>query len=146
MLQEKYDNMQVDNQFENQLDNQQRLDKWLWAARFFKTRPLAAQAISGGKVHLNGERVKPSRNIKIGDQLQITRGQFEFKIVVKALNKLRRPATEAQALYTEDEQSMQKRKELAQSLKILNANMPHSEKRPSKKQRRQIVKFKRVED
>jgi len=128
-----------------QVDNQQRLDKWLWAARFFKTRPLAAEAINGGKVHLNGERVKPSRNIKVGDQLQITRGQFEFKITVEALNKHRRPATEAQALYAEDEQSMQKRKEIAQSLKILNANMPHSEKRPSKKQRRQIVKFKRVE-
>jgi len=136
----------LDNRLDNQLENQQRLDKWLWAARFFKTRPLAAQAISGGKVHLNGERVKPSRNIKAGDQLQITRGQFEFKIIVEALNKHRRPAAEAQALYTEDEQSMQKRKELAQSLKILNANMPHSEKRPSKKQRRQIVKFKRVED
>jgi len=128
-----------------QVDNQQRLDKWLWAARFFKTRPLAAEAISGGKVHLNGERVKPSRNIKVGDQLQITRGQFEFKITVEALNKHRRPATEAQALYVEDEQSVQKRKEIAQSLKILNANRPHSEKRPSKKQRRQIVKFKRVE-
>jgi len=142
--------MKVDNQPQNRLANQpetqQRLDKWLWAARFFKTRPLAAQAISGGKVHLNGERVKPSRNIKAGDQIQITRGQFEFKITVDALNKHRRPAIEAQALYTEDEQSMQKRKELAQSLKILNANMPHSEKRPSKKQRRQIVKFKRVED
>ncbi len=126
-------------------DDQQRLDKWLWAARFFKTRPLAAQAISGGKVHLNGERVKPSRNVKPGDQLQITRGQFEFKLTIVGLNKNRRPAVEAQALYLEDETSVEKRKQLAQSLKILNANMPHSEKRPSKKQRRQIVKLKRVE-
>ncbi len=127
-------------------ENQQRLDKWLWAARFFKTRPLAASAINGGKVHLNGDRVKPSRNVKAGDQLQITRGQFEFKITIVGLNKNRRPAVEAQALYIEDEKSAQKRKELAQSLKILNANMPHSEKRPSKKQRRQIVKFKRAEE
>jgi len=126
-------------------DIQQRLDKWLWAARFFKTRPLAAEAVSGGKVHLNGERVKPSRNIKAGDQLVITRGQFEFHITIEGLNKNRRPAAEAQALYTESEASASKRKELAQSLKILNANMPHSEKRPSKKQRRQIVRFKRVE-
>ena len=124
---------------------QQRLDKWLWAARFYKTRPLATEAVSGGKVHLNGERVKPSRNIKVGDQLVITRGQFEFHITVEGLNKNRRPATEAQALYTESEASTVKRKELAQSLKILNANMPHTEKRPSKKQRRQIVRFKRVE-
>ena len=124
---------------------QQRLDKWLWAARFYKTRPLATEAVSGGKVHLNGERVKPSRNIKVGDQLIITRGQFEFHITVEGLNKNRRPAIEAQALYTESEASTVKRKELAQSLKILNANMPHTEKRPSKKQRRQIVRFKRVE-
>jgi len=127
-------------------ETQQRLDKWLWAARFFKTRTLAAEAISGGKVHLNGDRVKPSRNVKAGDQLQITRGQFEFNLTVAALNKNRRPAVEAQALYKEDDESIEKRKALAQTLKILNANMPHTEKRPSKKQRRQIVRFKRIED
>jgi ribosome-associated heat shock protein Hsp15 len=129
-----------------QTDEQQRLDKWLWVARFFKTRSLAAEAISGGKVHLNGERVKPSRSTKAGDYLQITRGQFEFNISVVALNKNRRPANEAQLLYNESEESIEKRKLLAQSLKMLNANRPHSEKRPSKKQRRQIVRFKRVED
>lgn len=123
----------------------QRLDKWLWVARFFKTRSLAAAAVNGGKVHLNGDRAKPSRNVKVDDQLEITRGQFEFRITVNALNKQRRPAVEAQQLYTEDEQSVIKRKELALSLKMLNANTPHSEKRPSKKQRRQIVRFKRVD-
>ncbi len=128
-----------------QPDSQQRLDKWLWAARFFKTRPLAAEAVNGGKVHLNGERAKASRNVKVGDQLKITRGQFEFRIRVDALNKHRRPATEAQTLYTEDEESINKRKELALSLKILNANMPHTEKRPDKKQRRQITRLKRTE-
>lgn len=126
-------------------DEQQRLDKWLWVARFFKTRSLAAEAVSGGKVHLNGDRVKPSRNIKAGDCLQITRGQFEFSITIEGLNKNRRPSVEAKILYSESEESIIKRNELAQSLKILNANMPHSEKRPSKKQRRQIVKFKRTE-
>lgn len=128
-----------------QPDSQQRLDKWLWAARFFKTRPLAAEAVNGGKVHLNGERAKASRNVKVGDQLKITRGQFEFRVRVDALNKHRRPATEAQTLYTEDEESINKRKELALSLKILNANMPHTEKRPDKKQRRQITRLKRTE-
>ncbi|MCW9047997.1 MAG: S4 domain-containing protein [Gammaproteobacteria bacterium] len=127
------------------IEEQQRLDKWLWAARFFKTRSLAAEAVSGGKVHLNGDRVKPSRNIKPGDSLQITRGQYEFNITIEALNKNRRPASEAQLLYIESEESIHKRKELAQTLKILNANTPHTVKRPSKKQRRQIVRFKRTE-
>ena len=126
-------------------EGQQRLDKWLWAARFFKTRPLAAEAINGGKVHLNGDRVKPSRNIKTGDRLQITRGQFEFKITIEALNKHRRPANEAQMLYKEDDDSINKRKDLALSLKMLNANMPHTEKRPDKKQRRQITRLRRTE-
>ena len=126
-----------------QTEGQQRLDKWLWASRFYKTRALAAEAISGGKVHLNGDRVKPSRNIKVGDQLEITRGQFEFHITVEGLNKHRRPAKEAQLLYKESVESIDKRLSLAESIKILNANMPYTDKRPSKKQRRQIVKFKR---
>lgn len=124
-------------------EGQQRLDKWLWAARFFKTRALAAEAINGGKVHLNGDRVKPSRNIKPGDQLAVTRGQFVFDVTVQGLNKHRRPAKEAQLLYLETEESIEKRQETAESLKILNANMPFTDKRPSKKQRRQIVRFKR---
>lgn len=127
------------------VDGQQRLDKWLWAARFYKTRSLAAEAVSGGKVHLNGDRVKPSRNIKSGDSLKITRGQYEFHIMVEALNKNRRPAPEAQLLYIESEESIHKRQELSQTLKILNANTPRTDKRPSKKQRRQIVRFKRPE-
>lgn len=125
---------------------QLRLDKWLWAARFFKTRSLAAEAVNGGKVHLNGERAKSSRHVKVGDQLQITRGKFEFIIIVEGINKTRRPAVEAQQLYIENKASIQKREALSLSLKILNANSPYSDKRPSKKQRRQIVKFKRAEN
>ncbi len=124
-------------------DTQQRLDKWLWAARFFKTRALAAEAINGGKVHLNGDRIKPSRNIKVGDRLEITRGQFVFDVTVEALNRHRRPAKEAQLMYRESEQGREKRESLAESLKILNANLPRSDGRPSKKQRRDIVRFKR---
>ncbi|VAW70968.1 Ribosome-associated heat shock protein implicated in the recycling of the 50S subunit (S4 paralog) [hydrothermal vent metagenome] len=129
-------------QIDSQIGNQQRLDKWLWAARFFKTRKLAAEAVSGGKVHLNGDRVKPSRNVKVGDALQITRGQYEFHITVEGLNKQRRPADEARTLYIESPESIEKRQLLAESLKALNANMPYSAKRPDKKQRREIVRFK----
>lgn len=128
-----------------QIDGQQRIDKWLWVARFYKTRSLATEAVSGGKVHLNNERVKPSRNIKVGDQLKVTRGQYEFLVTVDGLNQQRRPAKEAECLYTESNESMEKRRELALSLKVINANMPYSENRPSKKQRRQIVKFKRAD-
>jgi len=126
-------------------EGQQRIDKWLWAARFYKTRSLATEAVSGGKVHLNNERIKPSRNIKVGDQLKVTRGQYEFSITVDGLNQQRRPAKEAECLYTESDESIEKRKALSLSLKAINANMPYSENRPSKKQRRQIVKFKRSE-
>jgi len=126
-------------------DEQQRLDKWLWAARFYKTRGLAAEAIKGGKVHLNGARVKSSRNVKIDDSLHITRGKFEFQIIITGLNSHRRPANEAQLLYKESEDSIEKRQQLVDSLKIINANMPYSDKRPDKKQRRQIARFKRAE-
>ncbi len=125
------------------IEEQQRLDKWLWAARFFKTRALAGEAINGGKVHLNGGRVKPSRNIRIGDRLEVTRGQFVFDITVEALNNHRRPASEAQLMYRETQQSIEKRASIAETLKILNANHPYSDKRPGKKQRREIVRFKR---
>lgn len=121
----------------------QRIDKWLWAARFYKTRKLSAQAISGGKVHLNGERVKPSRSIKAGDQLTITRDQYEYVITILAINDQRRPAKEAQCLYQESPQSIEKRQALSKSIKMLNAQLPYTVKKPDKKQRRQIVRFKR---
>ena len=122
---------------------QLRLDKWLWAARFFKTRALAAEAVSGGKVHVNGERVKPARTIKLGDRLNITRGQYEYEVVVLAINKQRRPAKEAQLLYEETEQSQAKRLQQMEMNRAINASIPISERRPSKKDRRQIVRFKR---
>ena len=119
----------------------QRLDKWLWASRFYKTRALAAVAVSGGKVHLNGVRVKPSRVIKAGDQLRITKDQLEYSILVKALNARRRPAKEAVLLYEESAESIRSREQRISEIKILNAQMPFVDKRPSKKDRRQIVRF-----
>jgi ribosome-associated heat shock protein Hsp15 len=125
----------------NEQKAQQRLDKWLWAARFFKTRALASEAVSGGKVHLNGVRVKPSRGVKEGDQLHITKDQLEYRLVIKALNPKRRPAKEAVLLYEESIESIEARQQRISEIKILNAHMPFSEKRPGKKERRQIVRF-----
>ena len=130
----------------NQTIESQRIDKWLWAARFFKTRPLASAAVSGGKVHLNGARIKPSRVIKVGDQLHLTKNHLEYDLVVKALNPKRRPAKEAVLLYEESPESIVAREQRMSEMRILNAQMPFSEKRPSKKDRRQIVRFIRKQD
>ncbi|MEY4210350.1 MAG: hypothetical protein RLZ92_729, partial [Pseudomonadota bacterium] len=86
-----------------------RIDKWLWAARFFKTRNLAADAVNGGKVHVNGQRCKPSRDLKLGDVVTITKDQNQWEIRVTDLNKQRRPAKEAATLYSEDEASINRR-------------------------------------
>ncbi len=98
-------------------DESQRLDKWLWAARFYKTRSLAVEAINGGKVHLNNNRVKPSRTIKPDDILTISKPPYEHIVTILGLNKNRRPAVEAQQLYNESEASIAKREILHQQLK-----------------------------
>ncbi len=124
-------------------DDKQRIDKWLWAARFFKTRALAAEAVSGGKVHLNDDRVKPARTLKVGDHLSITKGQFVYHVVVQLLNNQRRPAKEAQLMYEETAESIQARNEQMEMNKAIKASVSFAEGRPSKKDRRQIVRFKR---
>jgi len=121
-----------------------RLDKWLWAARFFKTRALAVKAIKGGKVHVNHQRVKPARAIQIGDQLEITRSQIHFIVDIVGLNNKRRPAKEAQLLYVETAESQQQRLEQAEARRLVSASMSY-ERRPDKKQRRQIHRLKRKE-
>ena len=121
-----------------------RLDKWLWAARFFKTRSLAAEAVNGGKVHVNGHRTKPGKELKIGDELVISKEQYTWTITITALNNKRRPAKEAVLLYEEHPDSIEKRHAQIALQKEQQALMPHSERerRPDKKQRRQIHRFK----
>jgi len=118
-----------------------RLDKWLWASRFFKTRKNAVEAISGGKVHLNGARTKPSRNIRIGDELGITRENYKYHVEVIALNDKRRPAKEAQLLYQESEQSIKAREEEQEMRQMNSASVRQSDKKPNKKERRAMDKW-----
>jgi len=120
-----------------------RIDKWLWAARFFKTRNLAIEAINGGKVHLNGQRTKPAKEIKLGDMLSVRKGSVEFIVVVKMLSKQRRSATEAALLYVETPESIEKREQM-KSLKQQESGMrPRGLGRPTKRDRRLIHQFKR---
>lgn len=117
-----------------------RIDKWLWAARYFKTRAVASQAVDGGKVHVNGQRVKSSRPIQVGDRLEITRGQIHSVIDVIKLSDKRGPAKMAQNLYQETAESIEQRELKSQQRKLLNASMPISQGKPDKHQRRQIRK------
>jgi ribosome-associated heat shock protein Hsp15 len=118
-----------------------RIDKWLWAARFFKTRSLATTAIAGGKVHLNGERTKPGKILRVGDMLAISRGQLTYTIIVRALSEQRGPATLARELYEETEESIRERERMIAFLKAtaLPDHRSHSAGgRPSKRDRREI--------
>jgi len=125
--------------------NNQRLDKWLWAARFYKTRGLAVEAINGGKVHLNNHRAKPSRTIKQDDVLTISKPPYEHVITVVATATQRRPASEAQLLYVESDDSLAKREKLKQELKDQPLGFRHDKGRPNKRDRRHIIKFTRKE-
>ena len=123
-----------------------RLDKWLWAARFFKTRSLAKQAIEGGRVHLAGHRVKVSKEISVGDTLQIRQGFDERVVEVLVLSDQRRGAPEAQLLYRETPESIERREREAQARKAAGGMLHRPESRPSKKQRRQIHRFRQDQD
>ena len=118
-----------------------RLDKWLWAARFFKTRALAAEAVEGGKVHLNDQRTKPAHAVHVGDRLRITRGNEMFEIVVQVLDDRRKQASVASQLYVETPESLERRQTEAEQRRLLRAAMPVADQRPDKRQRRHIRRF-----
>lgn len=120
-----------------------RLDKWLWAARFFKTRSLATEAVNGGKVHLFGKRVKPSRALKTGDELRIQRGELAWSVVVLALAEKRGSASIAQTLYAETEQSLAQRKAAESARRDYFIQNPAPPKHPDKQARRKIIRFTR---
>ncbi len=127
-------------------DTRVRIDKWLWAARFYKTRSLAADAVEGGKAQVNGERVKPAKVLKVGDMLNIRNGHFTWEVAVLALSERRGSATEASKLYAESDQSKKEREEKSALLKIERQSNPFPGGRPTKKQRRQIIRFTRDTD
>ena len=119
-----------------------RLDKWLWAARFYKTRSIAKAMIEGGKVHYNGQRAKTSKEVEVGATIKLRQGNDEKEIIVTALSDQRRGAPEAQLLYQETEKSGTQREAIALARKANALSMPHPDRRPNKKERRELVKFK----
>ncbi len=118
-----------------------RLDKWLWAARFYKTRSIARTMVDGGKVHYNGQRSKPSKMVELGAVITLRQGNEEKTVTIEKVSDQRRGAPEAQTLYSETADSIEKREQEALRRK-LNAHNPSPERRPDKKQRRDIIKFK----
>ena len=123
-------------------DGRVRLDKWLWAARFFKTRSLAAEAVTGGKVTMKGDRVKPARPLQVGDELSIRLGPYEHVVRVRDLSARRGPASVAVTLYEETPESLAARQKLAEQLRMAPAALVYEEKgRPTKRDRREIDRW-----
>ena len=124
------------------VDEKFRLDKWLWAARFFKTRAIASDAIESGKVEVNGERPKRGKAVKVGDLIRVRLGPYEHHVVVRALSARRGPAAQAQLLYEETAASLQARTLLAERLKAAPPPLFTEKGRPTKKERRDLRRLK----
>lgn len=124
-----------------EVNNTIRLDKWLWAARFYKTRTIAKEMIDGGKVHYNNQRTKPNKNVEIGALINLRQGNEEKEVVVLSLSEQRRGAAEAQLLYQETQTSIEKRERLA-AIRRNSISGLYTERRPNKKERRDLLKFK----
>jgi len=120
-----------------------RLDKWLWAARFYKTRGLSADAIDAGKIEVNGERAKRARLVQAGDKIRIRIGPYEHVVTVKDVSERRESAPIAQALYEEDTEGRKAREMMAAHVRAMNANTGYETGRPTKKDRREIERLRR---
>jgi ribosome-associated heat shock protein Hsp15 len=119
-----------------------RIDKWLWAARFYKTRSLATEAVDGGKIQVNGESVKPAKAVKLGDEVRIRTAPYEYVVVVQGLAERRGSPAMAQALYEERADSVATRERLREQLRLAPAAFTYEEKgRPTKKDRRELQRF-----
>jgi ribosome-associated heat shock protein Hsp15 len=127
---------------QNHPSNTVRLDKWLWAARFFKTRAIAREAIQGGKVQYNGQRSKPSKQVEVEATVIIPAGFDVKQVVVKGLSDKRQNAALAQTLYAETQESLEQREKNKQARKLASFHNPKPDGRPDKKQRRSIIRFK----
>jgi ribosome-associated heat shock protein Hsp15 len=130
----------------NDRDDRHRLDKWLWCTRFYKTRSLATQAVTGGRVKVNGERAKPSRDIRIGDRLVIATGDSAIELDVLALPERRGPAQQARSCYEETPQSIAARALHQERQRIAAVISPRPEARPDKRDRRRLARFRRDND
>ncbi|MDD1783578.1 ribosome-associated heat shock protein Hsp15 [Enterovibrio sp. ZSDZ35] len=129
----------------NDQNLQVRLDKWLWAARFYKTRTIARNMIDGGKVHYNGQRSKPSKIVEVGAEIKLRLGFDEKIVIIEKLSEHRRGAPEAQTLYKETNESLTRREQRSIE-RQLHAHNPSPDRRPDKKQRRDIIKFRNSND
>jgi len=118
-----------------------RLDRWLWAARFFKTRALAAAAIAAGRVEVNGARAKRAKLVAAGDQLRVRRGPFEYRVVVRGVSEHRGPPAQAAALFAEDAEGRRLRERLAEQLRVSPSLRYEGKGRPTKKERREIERL-----
>lgn len=123
-------------------DDEVRLDKWLWAARFYKTRALAREMVEGGKVHYNGQRSKPGKVVEIHAEIKLRQGNEERSVIVLAVSSQRRTASEAQRMFEETPTSIANREKIALARKMNALTMPHPDRRPDKKERRDLIKFK----
>lgn len=122
-------------------DTSIRIDKWLWAARFFKTRSIATDAVDGAKVRLNGERVKPARSVKVGDRLEIDNGSTEWEVIVQGVADKRGSAAIAQTLYSETDRSVAERQKKADQRKFFREPSDTIKGRPTKRDRRLLDKY-----